>query len=404
MCVWIMRRTGPSLLAAALLCAPVVARAGDAPFGAQGQVVVGAASTLGGWWTRYDSKAEFVDLVVSPAIDVFVLRNFALGLDGDGAFHARSYYRVDDAFMRSVGGSADLGARVSLNVPIASWLSVMPQARVGVGYEGTHYKFESVQELALARTTRVGPWVSLYVPLLLHPRPHFFIGVGPALSHSFERDGARLDVAPEHTWFTGRVVFGGYWGGAEEPARAPAAPTTKKRFGDGGVFTVSGGAFVSVMTYTPYPSTVSESAWLEGSYFVSSRISVGLRVSERWAKGTSGEPTLRAPESYEESSFTVGPRLGVDIPLTPFMSLYPTGDFGFGREDSSSTYPGGSKANASLVITARLYAPLLIHPARHAYLGFGPTFAADVTRRNERYGNENKMVQIGGAFTIGTWF
>ena len=31
-------------------------------------------------------------------------------------------------------------------------------------------------------------WTSLYVPLLVHPAPHFFVGLGPFVTHDVDHE------------------------------------------------------------------------------------------------------------------------------------------------------------------------------------------------------------------------
>ena len=49
------------------------------------------------------------------------------------------------------------------------------------------------------------------------------------------------------------------------------------------------------------------------------------------------------------------------------------------------------------------YAPLMIHPASHVFIGFGPTFSHDLVRAADRVGPDNLATTIGAGLLVGGW-
>ena len=66
--------------------------------------------------------------------------------------------------------------------------------------------------------------------------------------------------------------------------------------------------------------------------------------------------------------------------------------------------PVGSSATdiTETVVVFELFMPILIHPARHFFLGLGPDFYADLSHT---IGNSsNNRTFIGITSTVGGWF
>ncbi|HVW24719.1 MAG TPA: hypothetical protein VHC69_05085 [Polyangiaceae bacterium] len=114
-------------------------------------------------------------------------------------------------------------------------------------------------------------------------------------------------------------------------------------------------------------------------YFVIDHLSVGgfLLLNYQHTKGS------------HSTTFGIGPRVGYDIPLSSFFSIWPKVGLSF----SSVTGPGPDANNLAL----NLFVPLMLHPAPHFFLGFGPALDVDLT------GNQTKSTTIAGRLTIGGW-
>jgi hypothetical protein len=142
---------------------PPAAGLGPNGFGAAGQVTI--ASDFGISFIHF-SDAEFSELDLEPALDYFIAPNLSVG----------GKVRFD--YRKNTGGSTSalgLGPRVGYQLALGGmFFSVFP--KVG-------FFFEHVSSSATgAASTSYGLFsLSLDVPFLFHPVPHFFIGIGPTL-------------------------------------------------------------------------------------------------------------------------------------------------------------------------------------------------------------------------------
>jgi hypothetical protein len=189
---------------------------------------------------------------------------------------------------------------------------------------------------------------------------------------------------------------------------APPAPRYVEHFGGPGTFAVSNDANVSVIG-----SSVSDnggSSWTltlapAADYFVMQGLSVGgqiayIHTSE--SSGTGANPGATST-TVSTNSFGIGPRVGYNIPITDTISFWPKLGLVF-TDTSVGGNPGGSGNTFDLVI----FAPFLIHPAQHFFLGLGPYFQTDLTASESVNGvsqqNVPKTTSYGLQFTVGGWF
>jgi hypothetical protein len=141
---------------------PPVAGLGPNGFGAPGQVTI--ASDFGISFIHY-SDAEFSELVLEPALDYFIAPNLSVG----------GKVRFD--YSKNKGGSTSalgVGPRVGYQLPLADMFSVFPK----LGFFLEHVS-SSVSGGASSGYTLFS--LTIDVPFLWHPVPHFFIGIGPTL-------------------------------------------------------------------------------------------------------------------------------------------------------------------------------------------------------------------------------
>jgi hypothetical protein len=140
-------------------------------FSDRGQLVLSSDAGLSASHTAVqdaDESHTFVNVLIQPAADFFVVDRLSIG----GLFQIR--YRSDPA-----EDSSDfaMGARLGYNVPFSSRVSLWP--RLGAAFAR---RFESPIG---SRGEADYVFLSLFAPLLFHPVEHFFVGLGPSLSHEF---------------------------------------------------------------------------------------------------------------------------------------------------------------------------------------------------------------------------
>jgi len=121
---------------------------------------------------------------VSPGVDYFLADHFSIGLAG--TFTSSSSTGVDPSTGLEVDSSTQSGGpslRLGLDLPLGEWLSVWARASLGVGLNAYDEKSGSSEN----KYNENVAWVGLYVPLLVHPAPHFFVGLGPSVSRDLDR-------------------------------------------------------------------------------------------------------------------------------------------------------------------------------------------------------------------------
>jgi hypothetical protein len=156
---------------------PASARAQEAPppspvsstpkrFGESGQFVISAGSTFNVGHATYSggpgpTPGATTWFEIAPSVDYFVLRGLSLGASVFYEHSAESGMPSSDAI--------DVGPRVGFNVPIGDHVSFWPTA--SVLYGDTFVGGD--------QTSALGVRVS--APLLVHPAPHLFAGIGPSV-------------------------------------------------------------------------------------------------------------------------------------------------------------------------------------------------------------------------------
>jgi hypothetical protein len=189
----------------------------------------------------------------------------------------------------------------------------------------------------------------------------------------------------------------------DEPAspRGPALPEVRADspsgvFGGKGQLAVSSDAGLSI-------SNTSISG-IDGStttlvlrpaidYFIADYISVGGFLGLEYNSTPGGSNT----------TFSIGPRLGYNIPLSERFSLWPKVGFSFAstsQDQDDLQLPNGQtveaddESNTSLQLN--LFAPFMFHPVEHFFIGLGPAFDLDLS-------GDNKATTIAVRLTLGGW-
>lgn len=127
-------------------------------------------------------------VLLSPAIDYFIIDNLSVG-----GFVLFNYTSQNDQHASTFG----LGPRVGYNFSFSDLLSLWP--KVGMSFDNTS------TTIGAATTSGTNVALNLFVPLMIHPAPHFFAGFGPFLDTDLSGD------AKTTTW-GGKLTIGGWVG------------------------------------------------------------------------------------------------------------------------------------------------------------------------------------------------
>jgi hypothetical protein len=164
----------------------------------------------------------------------------------------------------------------------------------------------------------------------------------------------------------------------------PAVPTVQANtpaamFGTKGQLAISSDAGLEISNSSisgGHGSTTKITLAPAIDYFVIDHLSVGGFVRLDYT---------HTPGSHQ-TTFGIGPRVGYDIPFSSLFSVWPK--LGFSYFTTSS--PGVTTNN----FTLNIFVPVMIHPAEHFFIGFGPAFDVDLT-------GSVKTTTIAGRLTIG---
>lgn len=154
-----------------------LAKPADERFGARGQLAIDQSFSM---MASYDSNEiagleglSQSNLRLAPTVSWFVLPQFAVLLGVTVAAGRSSSDVVSD-----LGGYAALGGRTGVGyaLPLSEHFSWWPHASVSL----TNYWFDSGDQPQAATDNALDLGIGATAPVLWHPAPHFFIGLGPA--------------------------------------------------------------------------------------------------------------------------------------------------------------------------------------------------------------------------------
>ncbi len=219
-------------------------------------------------------------------------------------------------------------------------------------------------------------------------------------------------VAPQPP---GSVEVGGAARDRAAPLASPAREAQAPRFGGRGQFTLLGGTSVSISStsWTSSPSssfTGTQSNQLD--YFVVRNVSLGLDLYSFVGTLDSSAPD-GSRATLQTEHLRIGGRIGVNVPFGKSFSWYPRVAFGYENIQEDDMASGqASISNATGFASTRqagayldVYAPLLIHPASHFFLGFGPELFqnfGDVTAGGRDVGG--LRTSLGAGLVIGGYW
>lgn len=396
-----VRSASAALVATALVTLPTPARAGEpqfVPLGARNQLVLTSAARAEVRYRQQNigNQGE-LSLAVSPSLDWFFVKNVSLGLSLAGS----SWSAPSTGSTYTVTSRTVLSAAARLGVVFALGRRVALYPMFSLGIESTHEEQTAGSSTLspLSPLTKIGPWVQLVVPLFVQPRPHFFLGGGPAVTH--ELDTIDGDSHGQRTTVGAMAFVGGDWGGERRTAdsedeTAEPSPPPPARFGlrKQVVFQGDVGLSGSYALFDQNGSTRSSLAFDPSfDYFVVDHLSVGVEGNVHYRNAAS-------ILAGSEVGIGLASVFGFAITLTDWLSFYPRVTFGFGWTRATGLAAGPTNLT-TLVVGA--YAPLIVTIAEHFFFGLGPRASADVLDLAGDWPSPVRSTTIGANTVVGGW-
>jgi hypothetical protein len=325
-------------------------------------------------------------------------------------------YAPDGSLIETKQTTYSAGARLGVNLPVARRLSLYP--RLTAGYATVQTTEQNVGAGSTFGASSFGaghdgPWASVDVPLVFVAKPQFFVAVVPSVTVDAAAGGqGGPGLGGAHT--TGSVGFlvGGWFGGPPpaEPAGEvePTVPPARlPRFGDTGTIALT--SELEAFGYTtawngPDALAYTTYGFQAGvDYFVADHLSLGAALW--WSHFDVKGFDLRGASTYTKDVSSAGGALrgGVELPLGPRLSLYPRVTLGYGGEDVDLESVGKVEKFHDDYLYAGIYAPLLVHVARHLFVGFGPDASTDLAHTYTPANVSNKATSVGAGLTVGGW-
>lgn len=128
-------------------------------------------------------------------------------------------------------------------------------------------------------------------------------------------------------------------------------------------------------------------------YFVIDYLSIGGFLGINYNSSPGGSST----------AWSLGPRIGYNIPLSNRFSLWPKVGFSLAttsQKQDAVNLPNGlvspAQTTTSTSSQLNLFMPLMFHVVQHFFIGFGPAFDLDLS-------GDTKATTIAGRLTIGGW-
>jgi hypothetical protein len=195
--------------------------------------------------------------------------------------------------------------------------------------------------------------------------------------------------------------------GASPPASF-LPPAREARFGDARVLVVNGTITGAIHGSNSVGSATYDLTVAPGfNYFVAPNFSAGASVLIGYDRitpsGTLGETTWR---------FGVTGQLGFDLWLSERLSLWPSAlltceqirvETFVAALPPSGLMVAPAGADVASIVSTEIYAPLLFHPAKHFFIGFGPFVSTDLHNSTGFEGTSNRATVFGASSTIGGW-
>ncbi len=376
-------------------------------FGERGQTFVTNELALDGALTRYDDlQGEVASFRVRVAAMHFVLPNLAVGGSAGLESSSRRVPRntaYDVTYTTTVtrwGGQL----AVAYDVPLTGLSSLLPSVAVGM---------ESVMSQNVDYN-RMESWlvprVRAFVPLVVHPRRGFFVGLGPSIDHTFD---GRLDenAAPETTRVAVESVFGAYL----DSAREAEAEEPRVRFGRARdlVMTSETSAALSYQSNARDDArSTALSLTPSVDYFLIDHFSLGLGARAVYSRRSTDavnatlDPRTRPQREESATRLTFGGvvRLGAALPLGSFVSWFPRVGFGVDHRHLRDTVGDATYLRGQTWVPyVSVDAPLVAHAGR-GLVGVGPSFSRDLEPQPVHpFRRDVPNVRFGVSAIVGGW-
>jgi hypothetical protein len=391
------------------------------PFGSQGQWTISGAADISAYsYSFSNSAASGSGFNIDPEFGYFFVRNVWIGFSFDGSHGDTHGYAPDGTLVETRIDRVSASVALGLNVPFARVFSFFPS--VNIGYEWMHLQTGAPNGPATVAnpygpsdTSLSGPWVSIYAPLLVHPVPHFYLGFGPTFFHEFAAAASpnAPNVGGQRTSAGVGLVVGVHWGGREpdqDESGPPAHPDENQAFGQRGQVVLSNNLLAD-FNWLSYAGTgaSSLSVAVGGSvdYFMAPHFFVGAFLSESYALAQGAASASVPATRASRNRVYFGPRLGGDLPLGRWLSIEAIGSLEFGFEDYDVTSGPTETKYSGSIAAVDLFAPLLVHPAPHVFLGLGPFVYSEFSHSISFPGGDssiqNAETELGLSSVIGGW-
>jgi hypothetical protein len=194
----------------------------------------------------------------------------------------------------------------------------------------------------------------------------------------------------------------------EPPAAAP-----ERTFGDKGEIVLYGllnGSLGHLGYSSSSASTNSATVEPGFDYFVGRNVSLGAAAFLQYGDSTS---SVRSTSRFW--AYGMYGRVGGNVALGRAFSWRPIGSLGVWAQKTKLTAPGpgyttgldgiqvaGNNDYTSRVVVVEVFAPLLVHPASHFFVGLGPDIYTDLS--HQLSGFSNKRTFVGLSSVVGGWF
>jgi hypothetical protein len=134
-------------------------------------------------------------------------------------------------------------------------------------------------------------------------------------------------------------------------------------------------------------------------YFVIDNLSVGLEVLFGYASISPGSTPGVTVKSTSLTEYGIAPRIGYNIPLGEFASIWPKVFF----EYAGYSLGGGGAGYGNIQLLGA-YVPVLYHPTRQFYVGLGPNILTELGASSGGSSSSSKITSYGLFASIGGWF
>ncbi len=166
-----------------------------------------------------NSDASSFSVVAEPGFDYFIGRPLSIGGYVLASYSNSRSYDYFGPLMATKEIGYGFGIRMGLNMFVGKFVSVWPIVSLGITHYKTTYSLLSMPASLVTTApnqrelSTQALWTSLYVPVLFHPAPHFFFGVGPSIFGDFSRSATYAGSNPvenERTRVALTVSTGGW--------------------------------------------------------------------------------------------------------------------------------------------------------------------------------------------------